>query len=83
MAEIYAFPPRWNQLGTFARGDAAEAAGADNPPIFTAIPRGTSWAIKAVASNGTIQTFGRFDGRLPALGAAVLMAAQVEGRVLP
>jgi hypothetical protein len=52
-------------------------------PIFTAIPFGTSWQVKCLAPSGDVALFGKFDGRLPALGAAVLIAAQAEGRVLP
>lgn len=51
MAEIYAFPTNGNNPDTFARADAAEPAGADNPPIFTAIPRVTVWALSALPSS--------------------------------
>jgi len=52
-------------------------------PTFTAVPLGTWWQVKCLSPSGHIALFGRFDGRLPALGAAVLLAAQTEGRVLP
>jgi hypothetical protein len=52
-------------------------------PTFTAVPRGTDWQVKCLSPSGDVALFGKFDGRLPALGAAVLMAAQAEGRVCP
>ena len=52
-------------------------------PTFTAVPRGTDWQVKCLSPGGDVALFGKFDGRLPALGAAVLMAAHAEGRVCP
>jgi len=52
--------------------------------LFTAIPIGVhAWTVKAVSPDGNETRLGKFDGRLPALGAAVLMAAHAEGRVCP
>jgi hypothetical protein len=57
---------------------------ASQQSIFTAIPIGASaWAVKAVSPDGEEIRSGKFEGRLAALGAAVLMAARAEGRVLP
>lgn len=53
-------------------------------PLFTAIPLGVrTWAVKVVAPTGEETRLGRFDDRLHALGAAVLLAAQACGGVRP
>ena len=49
---------------------------------FTAVPTGRFWCVKAIAPNGQATRLGRFDDRLHALGAAVLLAAQAEGSVV-
>ncbi len=51
--------------------------------VFTAVPRGLAWQVKALAPNGDVSRHGRFDGRLAALGAACLMAAHSGGQVTP
>ena len=65
-----------------AATDADKAAGG-NTPTITAVPAGEWWRIKAVSQGGETTLLGQFDGRLPALGAAVLLAEQVGGRVVP
>jgi hypothetical protein len=55
----------------------------DNFPVLTAIPVGPRhWRVKTLAA-GQVELFGLFDNRLQALGAAVLLAARVHGRVVP
>jgi hypothetical protein len=61
---------------------AEETTGADTATI-TAVPTGEWWRIKAVSASGETTLLGRFDGRLPALGAAVLLAEQVGAQVVP
>ena len=61
------------------RNDAAFSVGA----VLTAVPVGRAWRIKAIAQSGEITLLGRFDGRLAALGAGVLLAERCGGRVLP
>lgn len=60
------------------RDDADKAS-----DVFTAVPSGRDWRVKVLSPDGEITLLGRFDSRLPALGAAVLLAARAEGRVLP
>jgi hypothetical protein len=54
-------------------------------PLFTAVPSGRHWQVKCFSPDGEITLLGRFDSdsRLSALGASVLMAAQMRGVVLP
>lgn len=51
--------------------------------IFTAIPCGSTWRVKAISSDGKLALLGHFENRLSALGAALLMSVQAGGRVLP
>ena len=51
--------------------------------LFTAVPIGRAWTVKAIAPDGEELRLGRFEDRLHALGAAVLLASQAEGRVSP
>ena len=62
--------------------DGDETTGG-NAAKITAVPVGKWWRIKAVSQGGETTLLGQFDGRLPALGAAVLLAEQVGGRVVP
>lgn len=52
-------------------------------PIFTAIPIGLAWCVKVISPVGEETRLGRFNDRMHALGAAALLAAQVEGQVWP
>ena len=61
------------------RNDAAVSVGS----VLTAVPVGPSWRVKAIAQGGEITLLGRFDGRLAALGAALLLSAQCGGRAVP
>jgi hypothetical protein len=84
MSDIYSAAASCGNLpGDIARDNAAKVAGLNNPYLLTAVPTGTRWCVKAIGPNGTVQLFGRFDGRLPALGAAVLLAEQVGAQVVP
>ena len=47
---------------------------ADQVPLFTAAPCGVRWQVKVVAADGSVARLGRFDNRLTALGASVLLA---------
>jgi hypothetical protein len=51
--------------------------------VFTAVPRGLAWQVKALSPNGDVSRHGRFNGRLEALGACVLLARQCGGEVRP
>lgn len=51
--------------------------------IFTAIPCGSDWRVKALSADGEVALLGRFENRLSALGAALLMSAQAGGRAIP
>ena len=51
--------------------------------LLTAIPTGRDWAVKMLSPDGEIALLGRFDSRLPALGAALLISARVGGRAVP
>ena len=55
----------------------------ENQAIVTAIPAGRRWRVKAISGAGDVTLLGVFDGRLAALGAAVLLAEQAGGRVVP
>jgi hypothetical protein len=68
-----------NPSSMIACNDAAKAAGT----LITACPCGTRWQLKAIGPDGTVEYFGRFDGRLPALGAGVILAERVGARVIP
>ena len=71
------------QLGSLRKSLLKPILSAAQEPTFTAVPRGTDWQVKCLSPSGDVALFGKFDGRLPALGAAVLMAAQAEGQVCP
>jgi hypothetical protein len=62
---------------------AAEDGSGTNTPLFTAIPFGEFWQVKAVGRNGETKLLGLFNGRLSALGAATLLAARTGARVAP
>lgn len=53
------------------------------PSIVTAIPCGECWRVKFIPASGEVQLLGKFEGRLAALGAAVLLAEHVGARVVP
>ena len=53
------------------------------PNIVTAIPCGEWWRVKVISTSGEVQLLGMFEGRLEALGAAVLLAAQTGAKVVP
>ena len=57
---------------------------ADNQEsLFTATPIGRRWQVKAISPAGDVTFLGRFDGRLAALGAALLLATHARGRAVP
>ena len=62
---------------------AAEDTSGTNAPLFTAIPVGEFWQVKAIGRNGDTTLLGLFNGRLSALGAATLLAARTGARVAP
>ena len=66
----------WKQSDTAISADLQAA-------IFTAIPTGRYWRVKVLAHSGEVMLLGKFESRLPALGAALLMSAQGGGAVLP
>ena len=70
---------RYNTLHNLNRNDAAVSVGS----IVTAIPAGRNWRIKAIGRDGETVLLGRFDGRLAALGACVLLAKQCSGVAVP
>jgi hypothetical protein len=77
---VIAFPtPVSKGQSDTAPNDAAKAA----VTLITASPCGTWWRLKAIGPDGTVEYFGRFDGRLPALGAGVILAERVGARVIP
>jgi hypothetical protein len=82
MAIIGLGPRPRNNSNTIDRNDAAEIAATVSPLVVTAIPCGTRWQVKAIGPDVSVN-LGLFEGRLPALGAAVLFAEQVGGRVVP
>ena len=51
-------------------------------PVCTAIPRGTTWAVKAINADGGLFRFGAFKFRDDAMRVAALLAESVDGRVL-
>jgi hypothetical protein len=51
--------------------------------IVTAIPGGEWWRVKVISASGDVQLLGKFDGRLAALIAAVLLAEHLGARVVP
>jgi hypothetical protein len=61
----------------------------DNPgygqfqAICTAVPVGRQWRVKAISASGDVSLLGLFEGRLAALGTAVLVAEQAGARVVP
>jgi hypothetical protein len=72
-----------NSPGAIARNRAAKAVGLNNSQILTAVPVGTLWCVKAITKSGDKALIGAFEGRLTALGAAVLLAEQFGARVVP
>lgn len=83
MMELY-FPSAWgNTRDGAADNDAAKFDALDAPQLVTAVPCGGRWKIKAIGASGSIALLGSFGGRLPALGAAVLLAQRWGARVTP
>lgn len=83
MKDILTAAARGKLLEPIASDDAAISSGTNNPTLFTAVPCGTGWRVKVLSPAGETSLLGIFDGRLSALGAAVLLAAQSDGHVLP
>jgi hypothetical protein len=79
MSDIHLAAARGNLSNAITRDNAAKLAGT----IITATPCGTRWCLKSISPDGTIEYFGQFDSRVPALGIAVLMVAQGGGVVVP
>ena len=72
-----------NLPGAPARDSAAKVVGADNPQVLTAVPIGTRWCVKALSPDGEVALLGKFDSRLIALGAALIISEQTGGRAVP
>ena len=51
--------------------------------VFTAVPAGTLWQVKAIAPSGEVMRLGLFAHRADALWAACLMAEIAGARFLP
>jgi len=51
-------------------------------PLFTAVPSGRYWQVKAMSPDGDVARLGNFHDRLTALGSALLMSARVGGRAI-
>jgi hypothetical protein len=67
-----------NALSAQPGNATAIAAG----PIVTAVPVGRDWCVKIRSPRGEVTLPGVFPGRLPALGAALLVSAQIGGRAV-
>jgi hypothetical protein len=60
------------------------AAAIPSGSIFTAVPvDARTWRVKALAGTGETALLGTFEGRLPALGATLLLSARCGGRAVP
>ena len=51
--------------------------------IVTAIPCGEWWRLKVLSARGDVQLLGMFEGRLEALGAALILGERAGARVVP
>ena len=51
--------------------------------IITASPYGEWWCVKVVSASGDVQLLGMFEGRLEALGAALILGESAGARVVP
>ena len=51
--------------------------------IVTARPCGEWWCVKVVSASGDVQLLGMFEGRLEALGAALILGESAGARVVP
>jgi hypothetical protein len=60
-----------------------EAQRHQEKPLYTASPTGRYWRVKVMSPDGETCLLGKFDSRLPALGAALIMSAQGGGVVVP
>jgi hypothetical protein len=68
-----------NTVRKLTTHDAAIASGS----IVTAVPVGRDWRVKTIAEDGEVTLLGRFDGRLSALGAALVLSVRCGGRAVP
>jgi hypothetical protein len=83
MSHIQSAATCGNLPGAITRDNAAKVVGADTPQVLTAVPIGTRWRVKAINQSGDVALVGAFEGRLSALGAAVLLAEQLGAQVVP
>jgi hypothetical protein len=79
MTDLRLRASRCNTIQDSGANDAAIASG----PIVTAVPVGRDWRVKTIAEDGQVTLLGRFDGRLSALGAALVLSARCGGRAVP
>jgi hypothetical protein len=72
-----------DRLRTFRDHLDSQSLASLQEPIFTAVPSGRYWQVKAMAPDGDVARLGNFRDRLTALGGAVLLSAQAGGTVVP
>ncbi len=72
----------FNSKETPQRGNTSPADIQAREIILTAVPRGTSWCVKLIDSNGNPSRLGRFPCRADALRTATRLAEKIGARAV-